>query len=122
MDKYNILIINITGGLIGLFVLIYFLLIILTITGLRLINNRKFCYCSSFKLSKASKKRCGAILVLICLSIGYALTLGNVISISINDYSVTINWWPLFIYTLLSFYTFAFASLFFTELSKHKDL
>lgn len=106
----------------GLFFLIYFLLIILTITGLRLMNNRKLCCCSSFKLPKASKKRCGAILVLICLSIGYALTLGNVISISINDYGVTINWWPLFIYTLLSFYAFACAGLFFNELSKHKDL
>ena len=117
MNGYNTLIINITGDLMCLL----FLLTFLTVIGLNLMNERSFLDCSIFfKCPQSPKKASGAILVLICLSIGYALTLGNVISI--NNYSVPINWWSLFIYTLLSFYAFACASLFFNELSKHKDL
>ena len=112
---------------------------------------------------KSKQKKIGAALILICLSIGYSLTLGNVISIKpslencnkacnvsvkncikdcnasvkncIEDCnaslencledcktSIKINYKELYIYTVLSFYAFVFASLFFNELSKHKDL
>ena len=101
---------------------------------------------------KSKRKKIGAALILICLSIGYALTLGNVISIKPSlenciktcdasvknciedcnasrknciedcETSIKINYKALFIYTFLSFYAFAFAGLFFKELSKHEDL
>jgi len=123
---------------------------------------------------KSKRKKIGAALILICLSIGYALTLGNVISIKPSlencnkacnvsvknciktcdapvknciktcdapvknciedcnaslkncledcETSIKINYKALFIYTVLSFYAFAFAGLFFKELSKHEDL
>ena len=79
---------------------------------------------------KSKQKRIGAALVLICLSIGYALTLGNVISIEPSlenciedcETSIEINYKELYIYSVLSFYAFACAGLFFNELSKHKDL
>lgn len=68
---------------------------------------------------KSKQKIIGAVLVLICLSIGYALTLGNVIS---TEPSVNINWKALRTYALVSFYAFACAGLFFNELNKHEDL
>ena len=150
----------------------YLLLVALTIIsfyGLKLMDNIDLC--DVFKkfisiLSKISninieairsyikskRKKIGAALILICLSIGYALTLGNVISIKPSlenciktcdasvknciedcnasrknciedcETSIKINYKALFIYTFLSFYAFAFAGLFFKELSKHEDL
>lgn len=60
---------------------------------------------------KISKATAGRVLIVVCISGGYALTLGNVVTIQGSE--ATINYVEWGYYFLISIFAIGFASLFF---------